>query len=150
MRGEKCNKQWFVNDEGEIEELSQIKNKVRGCSVPAWDYAWEKAMEGIFRERDIGKVFPFLSLDPIEDIPLSAKERKEMHELMEKMGATKREERTTAMLILSTRPQDMNFKDFSKEPILKAPRIKAEDDIDKQESIATKMAKIIRINTDIL
>ena len=35
----------------------------------------------------------------------------------------KREDRTTAMLILSTRPQEVNFKDFSKEPMLKAQKI---------------------------
>lgn len=151
MRGEKCNKQWFVNDNGEIEELSQTKNKIRGYSHPAWVDTWQDFADKLIDDsvKDINKIFPGISLDPIEDLPLSAKERKEMHELMEKMGITKREDRTTAMLILSTRPQDVNFKDFSKEPMLKAPRTRVENDVDKQESIVTRMAKIIRINTDI-
>ena len=64
------------------------------------------------------------------------------------MGRTKREDRTTAMLILSTRPQEANFKDFSKEPMLKAQRMEMEDIIEEQENVITKMAKIIKISTD--
>ena len=52
------------------------------------------------------------------------------------------------MLILSTRPQEVNFKDFSKEPMLKAQRMEMEDIIEEQENVITKMAKIIKISTD--
>ena len=36
---------------------------------------------------------------------MSAKERKEMHEVMEKLGITKKEDRTTAKLILTSTPR---------------------------------------------
>lgn len=123
---------------------------MRGHKHPAWVDAWQDFADKLIDDnvKDVNKIFPRISLDPIEDIPLSNKERKEMYELMEKMGRTKREDRTTAMLILSTRPQEANFKDFSKEPMLKAQRMEMEDIIEEQENVITKMAKIIKISTD--
>ena len=84
-----------------------MKNKVKGFAYPDWVDHWQDYVDKLMDKssRDIGKIFPHLAFDPIEDLPMSAKERKEMHEVMEKLGITKKEDRTTAKLILTSTPR---------------------------------------------
>ena len=84
-----------------------MKNKVRGFAYPDWVDHWQDYVDKLMDKssRDIGKIFPHLAFDQIEDLPMSAKERKEMHEVMEKLGITKKEDRTTAKLILTSTPR---------------------------------------------
>ncbi len=84
-----------------------MKNKVRGSAYPDWVDHWQDYVDKLTDKssRDIGKIFPHLAFDQIEDLPMSAKERKEMHEVMEKLGITKKEDRTTAKLILTSTPR---------------------------------------------
>ena len=81
-----------------------MKNKVKGFAYPDWVDHWQDYVDKLMDKssRDIGKIFPHLAFDQIEDLPMSAKERKEMHEVMEKLGITKKEDRTTAKLILTS------------------------------------------------
>ena len=83
-----------------------MKNKVKGFAYPDWVDHWQDYVDKLMDKssRDIGKIFPHLAFDPIEDLPLTEKERKEQEELMDKIGI-KGECRNTARMIISTMPK---------------------------------------------
>lgn len=132
-----------------------MKDKVRGFAYPDWGITWQEYADKLMdtSSRDIGKIFPHLAFDPIEDLPLSTKEREDMDKLMEEMGITAKSERSTAKLILTSTPRTVSFEKIKNSkvtiPWYEHELIPANTAATLGSEMIKKMAKIRKIDVDL-